>query len=160
MKNSKQRQAAKAGGKAAKTNSLNRLQIGALALVAVTAALVYFLTASPSEKNPGAQAFFCTAQAKGVAAEQIDPQKMMEYEYALERGTCSGFAAYLEETAQANTLSQDAARKMVCDEVQEALISSMISVEKFSDIQYIITGDTQAIRAYNMDVYTANCDAP
>lgn len=160
MKNSKHKQTAKTGGKAAKTNTPNRLLIVALLLVAAAAALVYFLTQSPNEKNPGPQAFFCAAKVKGVAAEQIDPQKMIEYDYTLERDSCSSFTAYLDETAQANTLGQDEARKKVCDEVQEALISSMISVEKFSEIQYIITGDTQKLRAYNMDVYTANCDAP
>ncbi len=160
MKTSGTKQIHKPIQKAVNFKRRNWIIAGALILVAAAIYSFYTLTASPAGSNPGPLAFFCSAVPKDIAAEQIDPLKMGEYDYTLTHGSCRPFAAYVTETGAANGLSQDETVKQVCEAVQEALISSLISVQKFDDIQYIVTGNSQNLRAYNMDVYTANCDAP
>lgn len=135
------------------------LLAGVLLLVAAAVGIIY-LNASPGQNNPGPQTFFCSAEPVDVPEGLIDPMLLGEYEYELIKGSCRQFAEYVSEISQTISISQEDAAQQVCLDVQEALMSSLISVEKFNGIQYIITGDSQALRAYNMDVYTSNCDAP
>ncbi len=135
------------------------LLAGVLLLAALAVGIIY-LNASPGQNNPGPLAFFCSAEPVDVPEGLIDPMLLGEYEYKLIKGSCRQFAEYASEISQTTNQNEEDATQQVCLDVQEALMSSLISVEKFDGIQYIITGDSQALRAYNMDVYTSNCDAP
>ena len=123
MKTSGTKQIHKPIQKAVNFKRRNWIIAGALDPGRCSYLFVYVVTASPAGSNPGPLAFFCSAVPKDIAAEQIDPLKMGEYDYTLTRGSCRPFAAYVTETGAANGLSQDETVKQVCEAVQEALMN-------------------------------------
>ena len=105
-------------------------------------------------------AFFCGANIVGVNPDQVDSADLSKYEYELVADTCRDFQDYVLELSQGSGTSEEDMRKEVCDQTQEAMMSSMRKIQHFDDIQFLITGDVDNLRAYNMDVYTENCSNP
>ncbi|HSQ26596.1 MAG TPA: hypothetical protein VLM80_05680 [Anaerolineales bacterium] len=105
-------------------------------------------------------AFFCGASIVGVTADQVDIAKLGEYEYALEADSCRDFEDYVRELTPGSGSSEDEMRLEICNMAQEAMMSEMRRIQHFDEIQFLITGDPDSLRAYNMDNFTKNCANP
>ncbi len=106
------------------------------------------------------KAFFCGASVAGILPEEVDSSKLGEYDYELKEDTCRDFLDYVRELTQGSDSSEDEMRLEVCNLAQEAMMSSIKKIQHFEDIQFLISGDIDNLRAYNMDIYTASCAAP
>lgn len=139
-------------------------QLLTLLVVTSLAFFVFIEMGGKSSLNGGPvssqQAFFCGASIVGVPPDQVDSAKLGEYEYELAADTCRSFNDYLQELSEGSGSSESEMRQEVCNLAQEAMMSSMKKIQHFDEIQFLITGDLDNLRAYNMDVYTASCSVP